>query len=514
MKHIISRRDLLYSGGVLSVGALAGCSGLENGEETENQENRDDNNDNIQSPESPETTESQESPENIPSNTLSPLTTADNPQPPEPRFVVAEDGSADYETLEDAFRVAESGDVIELKRGSYEIEPNPEEDGNSIILTGAGRDQTTVTITSDKDRLTLDDETYEFWNITVETIDDLYLYINSSAELNAYFSRYRVPTKGWRANGDTIGGMYAYETTIAPPPLSDQDIQLSWAPVWLSSLRLEHCTVDSPIHFEGSITAIDTVFTETPHEADAGGRIHNSRLEAGLGLDAFSDGVAPLLVTDSELHPNEDGFAVSISSVSTETGSEGFQGPSIRRSEIYGKIEDIFYEDVYVRSERKWGALGYLVGNTIYGDEIDADYVIDGKGADYIIRNAFVGADVRIDAENVSVSNKATEVGNYYSSFDESDNDGDGIVDLPRPIPGDGELTDQYPLAGEDIDTFASETSPDGVIQFFRQNRDTAYRTPSLEDEFPVGQNRLETILSRLAERGILSNDDEYWVKS
>jgi len=137
--------------------------------------------------------------------------------------------------------------------------------------------------------------------------------------------------------------------------------------------------------------------------------------------------------------------------------------------------------------------------------------VIDGKGADHIIRNAFIGTDIRIDAENVSISNQATEVGNYYSSFDESDDDGDGIIDLPRPIPGDGEITDQYPLARKDIDTYASETSPDGIIQFFRENRDTAYFITSLENEFPVGQDRLETMLSRLVERGILSGDGEYF---
>jgi len=141
MKNTISRRDVIYSGSVLSVAALTGCSGSENNEDAENQKTGNNTNGDMQSP------------ENTPSNTLSTLTTADNPQPPEARFVVAEDGSADYETLGDAFRVAESGDVIELKKGSYEIQPNPEEDGNSIILTGAGRDQTTVTITSDKDYL-------------------------------------------------------------------------------------------------------------------------------------------------------------------------------------------------------------------------------------------------------------------------------------------------------------------------------------------------------------------------
>jgi len=476
-KQFISRRGLIRSGSVLAVGALTGCSSLEDDGDAEAPENRDgdgngesdDNNgdaEDVQSPDSTETGDEQQSTETAPSNTLSTLTTAENPQPPDSRFVVAADGSADYETLEDAFRVAESGDVIELKEGSYQIEPNPEEDENSIILTGAGRDQTTVTITSDKDRLSLSDAKYEFWELTIETADDLYLYVNSSAELNAYYSGYRVPTRGWQANGDTIGGLYAYETTIAPPPLSDQDDRLSRAPIWLSSLRLEHCSVGSPIYFEGGITAIDTVFTETPHESDAGGRIHNSRLEAGLGLEKDSKEVAPLVITDSELYPDKDGFAVSVSSVSNVLDETGFQGPSIRRSEIHGKIDDFFFEDVYVRSERKWGCLGYLVGNTIHGDEIDAEYVIDGKGADHITRNAFVGTDIRIDAEGVSVSNQATEVGNYYSTFDESDDNGDGILDLPRPIPGDGELTDQYSLAGEDIESYASETSPDGVIQF------------------------------------------------
>jgi len=112
--------------------------------------------------------------------------------------------------------------------------------------------------------------------------------------------------------------------------------------------------------------------------------------------------------------------------------------------------------------------------NTIFEtNDASFDYFIEDK-LDYIVNNAFIGADIRVNSDETLMFNEEAKTGNYYSVYDNQDEDGDGIIDLPRPIPGEGNVTDQYPLAspptaehesGVDQDVFdAVDQSGDGDV--------------------------------------------------
>jgi len=71
-------------------------------------------------------------------------TVAGRPAMPEPDFVVARDGSTDYETIGDAIDEAEDGDVILVKPGTYEEEVEFDSEQKNISLIGSGPDKTVI----------------------------------------------------------------------------------------------------------------------------------------------------------------------------------------------------------------------------------------------------------------------------------------------------------------------------------------------------------------------------------
>jgi hypothetical protein len=105
----------------------------------------------------------------------------------------------------------------------------------------------------------------------------------------------------------------------------------------------------------------------------------------------------------------------------------------------------------------------------LFANEFTADgeieYFIDGRAPAEFVANVFDGASIRVDSlfndfqYKTSPYLEAAELGNYYGGFDESDENGDGIVDLPYPIPGELGLTDRYPLASDDIGKYLPVTA-------------------------------------------------------
>lgn len=68
-----------------------------------------------------------------------------------------------------------------------------------------------------------------------------------------------------------------------------------------------------------------------------------------------------------------------------------------------------------------------------------------GSTSNVVVSNNFVnGSSARDDGSGNSWS--VNGKGNYWSSWTSPDNDHDGIVDLPYPIPGSARSSDQYPL--------------------------------------------------------------------
>jgi hypothetical protein len=63
---------------------------------------------------------------------------------PKADYVVAQDGSTDYETIGDALDEAEDGQVILVKPGTYEEEVEFDSDLNNVTLIGSGPDKTII----------------------------------------------------------------------------------------------------------------------------------------------------------------------------------------------------------------------------------------------------------------------------------------------------------------------------------------------------------------------------------
>lgn len=407
------------------------------------------------------------------------------PTPPEPDFVVAADGSGDYGTIEKAKRVARKGAVIELKEGSYTWTIDQAESdlsiGKPLEFVGAGRDSTTLTVDSDPTEIS-SQEALTFWNLTLESAGDRYFYVD--APVTANYVRYRVPTRGWRGNLTVYGGFRAYES----------EIDLPESTVSVRGLNLTSCTVDTSVYFEGSISATDCSFGDTVRLSEAGGRIHDCSLDAGIAL-VDTDDRSGLTVTNSVLHPDADGYAFRM-----ENGP-GHWGPTVRNSTVRGKIGE---------TEDGSSGLSLLEGNVFRADDIDADYFIDGRGASFIYRNVFLGADIRIDSPNVHVDADWSELGNYYPTFDKADEDGDGVIDLPRPIPGEGKVTDRYSLSKSNLSQYPP-TDADAVMRLFIANRDKSFLRSKAQERTGIEPETFGEVLSELEDLGAARNDGDYW---
>ncbi|WP_436909156.1 hypothetical protein [Halosimplex marinum] len=480
-----SRRRFLRASGLLGAAGLAGCTGvLEETTATPPDVGEASDVEPLVPTESPTPTASP-TPEETATETASPTPEPPSePTPPEPDFVVAADGSGDYDTVEKAKRVARAGAVIELKDGSYTWPLDQSESDLTVAkpleFVGAGRDSTTLTVDSDPTEIS-SQEALTFWDLTLESAGDRYFYVD--APVTANYVRYRVPTRGWRGNLTVYGSFRAYESQIDLPDST----------VSVRGLNLTSCAVDTSVYFEGGISATDCGFAGPVRLSDAGGRIHDCSLDAGVTLvDTDSSN---LTITNSVLHPDGDGYAVRM-----ENGP-GRWGPTVLNSTVRGRIGE---------TEDGTSGCRLLEGNVFRADDIDADYFVDGRGASFIYRNAFRGADIRIDEATVAVDADWSELGNYYPTYDNADEDGDGVIDLPRPIPGEGKVTDRYSLVNPDLSEYPP-TDADLVMRLFIRNRDSAFFESDIREETGVDSAALDEILPRLEELGAARSDGDYW---
>jgi hypothetical protein len=135
-------------------------------------------------------------------------------------------------------------------------------------------------------------------------------------------------------------------------------------------------------------------------------------------------------VLNSEIHANESGIAFR--------SARDSDSSVIFNSTIRGQIDipDGIYKE-------------YWVGNRF---ESETEYCVDGAAPTLLAGNAFVNGGIRVDT-NASLT--VDGMGNYYGRWDGArDRDDDGISELPKPIPGDAELTDQRPLMSAELSTY------------------------------------------------------------
>lgn len=432
-------------------------------------------------------------------------------EPPEPRFVVAEDGSGDYETLEDAQRVASDEDVIGLREGEYSITLEK-------YLHVVGVDETRPTVTFEPngngyhvprhlDRGFVSEDLahhLSLYDVAVETADgdplrsgaedtatdtwDVRLYgVDWSVpipaaggeeehdyEVTAEYSTFReaIDTAGLSAVGSTFEGDVVAE-----------------------SAELEHVTIGEGIAFEtDDLTATDCRFAT--HVADVDGSATGTTFERGLSVSefAFEDcRILGLELTPNAVHavqgesrvtcedctiapgPNLD-VSIHVPAANPDSRYDSISVPEVRNSTLGAEGSAVavrivapdgwkstpsgpyanggFYDcTVTGVVELENPATVEFVGNVFQSPQGN-DFFVDGSVYS-IVRNSFRdGGDVRIASGQTRMYDGNAEVGNYYSAWEDSDGKEDGILDLPRPIPGEGEVTDEHPLANPDPDAY------------------------------------------------------------
>lgn len=350
----------------------------------------------------------------------------DVPEQPEPNWVVAADGSGDYESLDDAIRIAKDGEVIELKAGTYEIASE-----GQLQFVGAGRSETTVTVTEDG----VDGSEFSFHNLTVaemppvDDIRDLRFYdclvetsievVRSNRSYSAHAVRCRflefVDAELLEASG------CLFESEVGPIYMRVSDCRFESGAESFTAESLERCVFEEPVdlRLQGGEAISDTVF-------------------AGVSIDILN-AREPSLVTNCHFQQPDD-----------STGVASFTGN--------GDVRFCRFEGACDPSCRSLFANEFTANGEV-------EYFIDGRAPSEFVANVFDGADIRVDSLRNDFDYKtapyleAAELGNYYSGHDESDENGDGIVDLPYPIPGEMGLTDRYPLASDDIGKYLPVTA-------------------------------------------------------
>jgi len=104
-------------------------------------------------------------------------TVSGQPTLPEPDFVVARDGSADYETIGDALDDAEDGSVILVKPGTYEEEVEFQDDQKNITLLGSGPDKTIIDADGEYSAVTLRGSGHRLSGFTLRGAESHGLYV-------------------------------------------------------------------------------------------------------------------------------------------------------------------------------------------------------------------------------------------------------------------------------------------------------------------------------------------------
>lgn len=384
--------------------------------------------------------------EPTPTDEAEPETTPEDegPQPPDPRFIVRQDGSGDYDSLQDAYDVAADGDVIEIGPGSYSYRPTVEAEHyqevltKSLVMVGQSAGETTVRVeapsyedSNSAGQLTYSNEKAEFWRLTLDPAEAL--EFNGGYDVpDFYYAEVPARSIGY-ANASAYDTVFTGSFELdskSPAPLEATD-----------------CTFTGEASIAGS--AENCVFQATYHSPypDEQFEAMNCEFQNGLvGRDGDLD------VRDSTIRARDDsGVAVD--------AQRNYRGDStIVNSVIEGKVVCNTPSDP---PETRAGRIKTIEGCR-FSNPGNLEYFIDGFPVSNLWRNAFVGADVRLKAspdghywDEVTVFDGENEVGNYYSEWDGGEDRGDGISELPRPIPGSADAVDQYPLMSENIDQYA-----------------------------------------------------------
>lgn len=408
----MNRRQFLRRGSPAILAITAGCSSSTDSENTTPPES---------SSRSPTST-----PTKGPTETenATPTTTKDA-TPPEPDYVVASDGSGDYEKLTKALEIVQDGDVLAVKSGDYTYNPKGSESGfdTKITLVGTDPESTTLmfeppaSLTTDDD-IKVDDVHGASKETAVESnIPDFYnLNLDISNDIALIFGQARY-TKEATLHGCIFSGKFML---YGMPNITD-------------------CRFTQFAFLNGNSEARRAVFDGDLH-LDTHGAVYNSKINATVHLGSmYKSGTGGTVSNSVITPPSETSTAIYFHGYASDYGR-------VENSEIRGQIK----HENWHNSGIEWE------GNTFVNDG-DFDYFFDTKVSGHqFYLNAFEGADLRFNS-GASFYNEEEKLGNYYSAWDGGkDKDSDGISELPRAIPGNSDVTDQYPLMEPDISKYRS----------------------------------------------------------
>lgn len=473
-----TRRTFLRSAGVLAVGALAGCAS--GGSET---------------PTQPEATGPRAGPDTSTPGTTTrtqsstatpepdPVTTTvvqPDDQPLTPDLTVATDGSADFDTLAAADRVAEPGDVVGIGVGDYAYTAT-----TPVTLLGVGTDRTTVTVQG----LGTADNPYYSGGEPFGVVDCTLHFESASSRwfrpTPVLFERARTtaPVLANRMTAhDTVferevsaGGLTSsdstFRTAVAYTALDDDgstfEADLAFERpdgsgvvprVTLSDTVVQGATTFAPgADADSSFTATGATFgerlfleTATTGTIDAC-TLNNLRIAGGADCSVRSSDLLGSAVDRPAVRIDDGDGTTGRATVEDSTISGGRLSTAffVRRGD-----NELLVRDSIVRGRCRGNAgLDATFRGNAFRMVGGFDYFMEDFEPGLVAGNAFVGADVyvtNIDARLYSVRDR---LGNYYSAYEEPDRNDDGIVDTPRPIPG-GEVTDRFPLASSDLSRY------------------------------------------------------------
>lgn len=426
VKSNIRRRKLLAGVSLASTSIFAGCGGIIGGA--------------ADAPANQESTSPPDTSSPTPTETPSPTQTAtptpisigrrnspnpsqhEVPSPPESDWVVASDGSGDYESVEEVLKITEGGEVLELKSGEYTVTGS-----GFSALVGAGRDETTINI--DKDAFESDfsvhNATLQSNSVIINSLVEFYncsigfkiaSYQTPSAMIDAINTEFSgtVRASSLDVKGCTFNKIVFRQgddlQTKAVCEIVDCTIDGSFVGEVVNNGSASRCEFNERAMVDG-LNATDSLFSSG---VKGGNNISNCRAESGV---SFSDSSGPYAVIG--------GKNLEYSEV------EGKIGEKINN--IYGCI----FNNV---TEGRWNQSDKIINYADTGDKI----------ANNIEYSAFLDGKLVINKTEAGTETPSVDH-NYYSTYDESDEDGDGIMDKPYPVPGSADVVDRNPLKNEDI---------------------------------------------------------------
>lgn len=411
------------------------------------------------------------------------------------RFFVDENGEGDFKELQEAFDLMEKGDNIKLAPGEYQGSVE-----SDVTLVGEGANETTAeVVVADSSNntgksnnkqinsydLTLSAEAAlnnakfhsygvvantevtrikeaidsEF-NETAETTTNAVLtgsVFNSETNINSYYEHNAGASSGGAGDppyikefSEVVGCTFESKVNVSHDIQLNDSFNSSAGPPKPMHVRNSEINdvieLDGMVRIHGSninrIRISNDVIKKEYKTINLKKRIINSKIN---DIEFMSNNIS-LKLTNCTVNPpmkfteNENmSFEIDISRVNGDISIGGNNDLKLTNSAVVNGNKLILTSGTEV-----------ITGNHFCG--LKNGFYIVGSPSQVTANAFFDGGDIKINGETTVHSD---EIGNYYETYNETSSE-DGIIRIPREIPGTGGAIDQYPLASSDLDKYIS----------------------------------------------------------